>query len=222
MLRLAYSSRRGAPLAGGRRSLAVICLTAVLASQLAGCAQVMFQAVSVGAMMSVDRRTAGAQLEDETIQLKAVTALGQALGSSVNIYVTSYNRQVLLTGEVPDAASKELSERLVRQIENVRVVYNELGVVNATTLAQRGADVYVTARVRAAFLEAPDLSSNAFRVVTTRGTVYLMGRVTPRESDRAAQVTQRVNGVRRVVKVFELIGEEELAQMGPRTARGTQ
>lgn len=208
----------GAPSDRRPRRLAVVLATALLAAQLAGCAQLVVKAVSVGAMVSVDRRSAGSQLEDETIQLKAVAALGQTLGSSVNVYVTSYNRQVLLTGEVPDAASKALAERVVRQVENVRTVYNELGVENATTLAQRGADVYVTARVRAAFFEAPDLYSNAFRVVTTRGTVYLMGRVTLRESERAAQVTQRVNGVRRVVKVFELIGEEELAQLSQQGA----
>lgn len=205
---------------GRLRSFAKVLATALLAAHLAGCAQLVMQAVSVGAMVSVDRRTAGSQLEDETIQLKAVAALGQALGSSVNIYVTSYNRQVLLTGEVPDAASKELAERLVRQVENVRFVYNELGIVNATTLVQRGADVYVTARVRAAFFDAPDLSYNAFRVVTTRGTVYLMGLVTPRESERATQVTRQVSGVRRVVKVFEEISEADLAQTSQKELRG--
>lgn len=195
-------------------------VTVCLATQLSGCAQLMLQAVSVGAMVSVDRRTAGAQLEDETIQLKAVAALRQALGSSGNISVTSYNRQVLLTGEVPDADSKTLAERVVGQVENVRTVYNELGVENATTMAQRGSDLYLSARVRAAFFDTPGLSSNAFKVVTTRSTVYLMGLVTPRESERAVRVTQQVNGVQRIVKVFELIGEEELAQIGQRGSRG--
>ncbi len=195
-------------------------VTVCLATQLSGCAQLMLQAVSVGAMVSVDRRTAGAQLEDETIQLKAVAALRQALGSSGNISVTSYNRQVLLTGEVPDADSKTLAERVVGQVENVRTVYNELGIENATTMTQRGSDLYLSARVRAAFFDTPGLSSNAFKVVTTRSTVYLMGLVTPRESERAVRVTQQVNGVQRIVKVFELIGEEELAQIGQRGTRG--
>lgn len=202
------------------RPLSVTLLVIYLATQLSGCAQLMLQAVSVGAMVSVDRRTAGAQLEDETIQLKAVAALRQALGSSGNISVTSYNRQVLLTGEVPDADSKTLAERVVGQVENVRTVYNELGVENATTMAQRGSDLYLSARVRAAFFDTPGLSSNAFKVVTTRSTVYLMGLVTPRESERAVRVTQQVNGVQRIVKVFELIGEEELAQIGQRGSRG--
>jgi osmotically-inducible protein OsmY len=204
------------------RSLVLKLLSALLAVQLAGCSQIVLQAISVGAMASVDRRTAGAQLEDETIQFKAVAALKQALGSSVNIYVTSYNRQVLLTGEVPDMASKQLAERLASQVENVRSVFNEMGVESATTLAQRGADVYVNARVRAAFFDAPDLSYNAFKVVTTRGTVYLMGRVTPRESDRAAQVARQVSGVRRVVKVFEVIGEEEVIQTGQKGLQGSR
>ncbi len=202
--------------------LAVILASLLLAPGLSGCAQLVLQAVSVGAMASVDRRTAAAQLEDETIQLKAVAKLGEALGSSINAYVTSYNRQVLLTGEVPDLASKQLAERVVGQVENVRTVFNELEVVGASTLAERGSDVYVTARVRAAFFDAPDLYSNAFKVVTTRGTVYLMGRVTRREADRATQVTRQVSGVRRVVRVFEVISEEEFAQFnrnGHRPAR---
>ncbi|MEY2801528.1 MAG: hypothetical protein RL513_1113, partial [Pseudomonadota bacterium] len=205
---------------GRRRPIAMTLAAAFLAVQLAGCAQLALQAVSMGAMVSVDRRTAGAQLEDETIQLKAVAALKQALGSSINVQVTSHNRQVLLTGEVPDAASKTLAQRLVGQVENVRTVYNELAVENLTTLVQRGSDAYLTARVRAAFFDAPDLSSNAFRVVTSRSTVYLMGLVTPRESERAVRITQQVNGVQRIVKVFEVIGEEELAQTGPRGTRG--
>lgn len=204
---------------GGFRSLTATLFIVFLATQLSGCAQLMLQAVSVGAMVSVDRRTAGAQLEDETIQLKAIAAVRQALGSSVNISVTSYNRQVLLTGEVPDADSKTLAERVVGQVENVRTVYNELGIENPTTLAQRGSDLYLNARVRAAFFDAPDLSSNAFKVVTTRSTVYLMGLVTSRESERAVRVTQQVNGVQRIVKVFELIREEDLAQIGQRGSR---
>ncbi|MFY8102813.1 MAG: BON domain-containing protein, partial [Ramlibacter sp.] len=199
---------------GRRRPIAMTLAAAFLAVQVAGCAQLALQAVSMGAMVSVDRRTAGAQLEDETIQLKAVAALKQALGSSINVQVTSHNRQVLLTGEVPDAASKTLAQRLVGQVENVRTVYNELAVENLTTLVQRGSDAYLTARVRAAFFDAPDLSSNAFKVVTSRSTVYLMGLVTPRESERAVRITQQVNGVQRIVKVFEVIGEEELAQTG--------
>ncbi len=207
---------------GRLRPIAMTLVAASLAAQLAGCAQLALQAVSMGAMVSVDRRTAGAQLEDETIQLKVVAALKQALGSSINVHVTSYNRQVLLTGEVPDAASKTLAGRVAGQVENVRTVYNELAIDNPTTLAQRGSDAYLTGRVRAAFFDAPDLSSNAFKVVTTRSTVYLMGLVTPRESERAVRITQQVNGVQRIVKVFEVIGEEELAQIGPKGSRGAK
>lgn len=189
------------------------CLVLLLAAQLVGCSQIAMQAVSVGAMVSMDRRTAGAQLDDETIQLKAVAALSQAMGTTINVYVASYNRQVLLTGEVPDAASRELSERVVSRVANVRTVYNELGVENASTLTQRSTDAYLAARIRAAFFESPDLAYNAFRIVTTRGSVYLLGSVTRRESDRAAYVVSRVPGVNRVVKMLELISEDELARM---------
>ncbi len=180
---------------------------------LAGCSQIAMQAVSVGATVSMDRRTAGAQLEDQAIQLKAAAALAETMGGTGNVYVASYNRQVLLTGEVPNQGSRDLSERVVRRVENVRAVYNELSVVTNATLTQRGEDVYLAARLRAAFFEAPDLSYNAFRVVATGRTVYLMGCVTSRESDRAVQVIRRVNGVSRIVKVLDMISEEELAQL---------
>ena len=179
----------------------------LLAVQLAGCAQLAVKAVSTGALVAIDRRTAGAQLEDETIQLRAGSALGEVVGPSANISVTSYNRQVLLTGEVPEAASKQKAELAASQIENVRRVFNELGVMNASTLPQRGFDAYLTGRVRASLFDAKDLTVTAFRVVTERGTVYLMGRVTRREADRATELVRQIGGVKRVVRLFEIIGE---------------
>jgi len=179
----------------------------LLAVQLAGCAQLAVKAVSTGALVAIDRRTAGAQLEDETIQLRAGSALGEVVGPSANISVTSYNRQVLLTGEVPEAAGKQKAELAASQIENVRRVFNELGVMNASTLPQRGFDAYLTGRVRASLFDAKDLTVTAFRVVTERGTVYLMGRVTRREADRATELVRQIGGVKRVVRLFEIMGE---------------
>lgn len=192
----------------------------LLALAHAGCSQLAMQTASVGATVSMDRRTAGAQLDDQAIQLKAAAALAEAMSVTNNVYVASYNRQVLLTGEVSDQARRELSERLVRRIENVRAVYNEISVANSASMMQLGEDVYLAARVRAAFFEAPDLSYSAFRVVTTARVVYLMGCVTSRESDRAVQVIRRVKGVSRIVKALDLISEEELAQLSQQGCSG--
>jgi osmotically-inducible protein OsmY len=129
--------------------------------------------------------------------------------------VNSYNRQVLLTGEVPREQDKQLVEQIVSRVENVKGIVNELAVMGISSLAQRSADTLTTGKVKAAFVDDKELSANAFRVVTERGTTYLMGRVTQREADRATQVARSVGGVQRVVRVFEIITEEELRQIVP-------
>ena len=187
--------------------LVLFALAAVLVTGLSGCAQLAMKAVTVSAGVAIDRRTAGAQLEDESIQLRAASALGERLAANANITVTSYNRQVLVTGEVPDAASKQAVEQAVSQFENVSRVFNELAVMNASTLAQRGFDAYLTARIKVALVDARGLTVTAFRIVTERGTVYLMGRVTPLEAERATALVRQIGGVRRVVRLFEIINE---------------
>lgn len=181
----------------------------LLSATLAGCAQLAVKAASVGAGVALDRRTAGAQLEDETIQLRAASALSELLGpnasSHANVNVASYNRQVLLTGEVPDEATRQAVERVVSQLENVHRVFNELGIMPATSLPQRAVDGYLTGRVKVALIDAQGMTVTAFRVVTERGTVYLMGRVTPLEAERATALVRKIGGVRRVVRMFEIL-----------------
>ncbi len=189
---------------------------AVVATTLSGCAPLMLGGAAVGTMVAVDRRTSAAQLEDETIELRAASRLGEVLGSLAHINVTSYNRQVLLTGEVPDAASKQLAEQTVTKVDNVRSVINELAVMRASSLTQRGNDIYITGKVKATLVDAKDLTATAFKVVTERGTVHLMGRVTQRESERATALVRQVSGVTRVVRAFEIISEEELARILPK------
>jgi hypothetical protein len=128
--------------------------------------------------------------------------------------VASYNRQVLLTGEVPSEAAKQQAEQIASHVDAVRGVVNELSVMPATSLTQRSSDVLVTGKVRASFVDAADLQAQAFRVVTERGTVYLMGRVTPREADRATNIARQIPGVQRVVRVFEVTSAEDLRQAG--------
>jgi len=193
-------------------------MAALLATALTGCAPLVLSGAAVGTMMAVDRRTSGSQLEDETIELRANSRLGEIFGSRVHINVTSYNRQVLLTGEVPDAAGKQQAEQTVARVDNVRSVINELGVMSASTLTQRGYDAYITGKVKATFIDAKDLSSSAFKVVTERGTVYMMGRVTRTEADRGTEIARSVDGVVRVVRVFEIISDEELKALLPKPA----
>jgi osmotically-inducible protein OsmY len=126
---------------------------------------------------------------------------------------------VLLTGEVPSAQDKAAVEQIVSRVENVGGVVNDLEVASASTLGQRSSDTLVTGRVKAALIDARDLQFNAFKVVTERGVVYLMGRVTQREADRATVVARSTTDVQKVVRVFEIISEAELAGLQPAAAK---
>jgi osmotically-inducible protein OsmY len=204
-----------------RLTLQRLTLNAMMAATLMGgltaCAPLVVGGVATGVLVASDRRTSGMQLEDEGIELRAANRLRDALGDRANVSVTSYNRQVLLTGEVPTEQDKANVERMIGQIENVRSVVNELAVMGNTTLSQRSNDVLVSGRVKAAIVDARDLTVHAFKTVTERGTVYLMGRVTQREATRVTEVVRAVQGVQRVVRVLEVISEEELARIQPKT-----
>ncbi len=170
-------------------------------------------AVTGGVLVASDRRTSGTVLEDNTIQLKASNRIDDALGERVHINANSYNRQILLTGEVPSEQDKQLAEKVVSGVENARGVVNELAVLGNSTFTQRSNDSLVTSRVKANLVDAKDLFANSFKVVTERGTVYLMGRVTQREANRATEVVTGTTGVQRLVRIMEIISEDELARM---------
>lgn len=179
---------------------------AALAGALAGCAPLLVGGAAVGtALVMTDRRTSGAQLEDEGIELRSAARLREAFGERAHINVTSYNRQVLLTGEVANDQARQQAEQIVSAVPNVKGIVNELAVMGQSSLAQRSSDVLVTGKVRASLVDASDLQANAFKVVTERGVVYLMGRVTPKEADRATQIARTIGGVQRVIRVFEFI-----------------
>ncbi len=200
------------------RAARVVFLAGAVAS-LAACAPlvpIMVGGVFVkGTLVATDRRTSGAQLEDEGIELRAGARLRDAFADRVHININSYNRQVLLTGEVPAAQDKQQAEQVVAKVENVRSIVNELAVLGNSTLSQRSSDSLVTGKVKAAMVDAKDLYANAFKVVTERGSTYLMGRVSQREADRATEVARSVVGVQRLVRVFEIITEEELKRLQP-------
>ena len=188
---------------------------AVLASTLAGCAPLVVGAAAAGtALMVTDRRTSGAQIDDEAIELRASLRLREQLGDQVHINVTSYNRQVLLTGETPTEAARQQAEQIVARVDNVRAIVNEIAVMSPTTLPQRSGDVLITGKVRASLVDASDLQANSFKVVTERGNVYLMGRVTQREAERATAIARQIGGVQRVVRMFEVVTPEDLRALG--------
>jgi osmotically-inducible protein OsmY len=194
--------------------------TAVLATvsltMLSGCVPLVIGgAVVGGTLVATDRRTSGAQLEDEGIELRAVNRVREALVERAHVNITSYNRQVLLTGEVPSEEDKKLAEQAVSRVENVQKVVNELAVLGNSSLTQRSSDALVTGRVKANFVDAKDLYANSFKVVTERGVVHLMGRVTQREAARATEVARATTGVQKVVRIFEIISDAELQNQYP-------
>ena len=191
-----------------------VCVAALLSGALAACVPlVVGGAVAGGSMVAIDRRTSGAQLDDESIELRASSRIRSELGTRVRASVTSYNRQVLLTGEVPNLKDKQLVEQVVATVDNVASVVNELAVLNSLSLMERSSDALLTGRVKAMLLDARDLQFSAFKVVTERGTTYLMGRVTQREADRASEVVRTTPGVQKVIRLFEIISQEELLRI---------
>ena len=182
---------------------------------LTACFPLMVGGAAVGGLVATDRRTSGTYLNDEGIELRSANRIRESLGERGHINLTSYNNQVLLTGEVPTAQDKQTVEQIVRKVDNVRAVVNEIEVLGSTSLTQRSSDALITGRVKASMVDAKDLFANAFKVVTERGTTYLMGRVTQREANRATDIARSTSGVQRVVRVFEIITEEELQGLTP-------
>lgn len=195
------------------RGAAALALTAAAAASLTACAPIVLGGAAVGALVAVDRRTSGAQIEDEGIELRGSSRMRDAFGDRAHVNVTSYNRQVLLTGEVPSEQAKQQAEQIISRVENVKGVVNELGVMAPSSLMQRSSDTLVTGKVKASIVDDSSLAVSAFKVVTERGVVYLMGRVTQREADRVTALVRRIDGVQRVVRVFEIITEDELKQI---------
>lgn len=188
-------------------------LGALLATSLAGCFPLAATGIVVGSMAAVDRRTIGAQTEDNSIELKTYGELRERLGGTSGLSVTSYNRTVLLTGQVDDEALKRRAGEIASRVENVRTVHNELVVSPKASIGTSAADTALTARVKASLIDAKDIHANAIKVVSESAVVYLMGIVTREEGERAAQVASRVSGARRVVTVFEYVTADELARI---------
>jgi len=199
----------------GRTAALLACAlgTSVL---LSACAPLLIGGAAVGsALVVTDRRSTGTQLDDQSIELKAVNRISPIAGDRGHVSATSYNKIVLLTGEVPDEAMRSRVEQQVRGIEGVRSVVNELAIMGPSSLTARSNDSLLTSKVKATLVDAKDVQASAIKVTTERGTVYLMGRVTEREAARASDLARSVGGVQKVVRVFEVISEAELANTKP-------
>jgi osmotically-inducible protein OsmY len=190
----------------------------VLTAGLTACAPLIIGGAIVGGSMAVDRRTSGAQVDDQAIELKGIKRVGETLGDRGSVSVTSYNRVALLTGAVPSEADKVAVEQAIARIENVRSVVNELAIGFPASFGNRSNDTLITSKVKASMVDAKDIQANAIKVVTERGVVYLMGRVTEREAKRASDISRGVSGVQKVVRVFDVISEAELAEVQTRPA----
>lgn len=180
-------------------------LSAVLIAQITACVPVVIGGAAVGGAMASDRRTSGIYIEDENIELKALKKMETNLGEKVHINITSYNRNVLLTGEVPDAVSKAKAESLTKEITNTRSITNEIAVGAKSSIGSRSNDAYLTSKVKTKFVTENKFAANLVKVITENGVVYLMGIVTKAEAEAAVEIARNTGGVTRVVKIFEYI-----------------
>jgi osmotically-inducible protein OsmY len=178
-------------------------LSAALISQITACVPVVVGGAAAGGVMAADRRTSGIFVEDQNIELKAIKKMETNLGEDAHVNVTSYNRNVLLTGEVPVAESKTKAESLIKEIANIRAITNEITVGPKSTLGSRSNDSYITTKIKTKFVTENKFPANYVKVVTENGVVYLLGIVSSAESDAAAEIARNTEGVTKVVKVFE-------------------
>ncbi|MGK5028944.1 BON domain-containing protein [Janthinobacterium sp. DSP2-3-3] len=198
-----------------QRPLATALLCGAMLTSLTGCIELMVGGAVMGGVAAADRRTLGAQTEDKSIALKGESRIPSIVGDAGHVNVTSFNRRVLLTGEVRDEAMKNAVEREVRNIEGVESVANELIIAGPASYTSRSNDALITTKVKASLVDMKTISAASFKVVTENATVFLMGRVTQREGTVAADVARGVGGVQKVVKLFDYISETELKQLQP-------
>ncbi len=200
-----------------RSALGAVLAGAALAS-VSGCVPLLIGGTVIGTgLVTTDRRTTGAQVEDESIEFRAASRV-RDLATLGHVNVTSYNRTLLVTGEVPGEHEKAAVGQAMAGVENVRSVVNELGVGQNSSIGSRSTDALLATKVKATLVDAKDLQAHAYKVVSERGIIYLMGRVTEREAARGAELARSVSGVQKVVRVFEILSEQELGNLG----RGVQ
>ncbi|MCX7897389.1 MAG: BON domain-containing protein [Rhodocyclaceae bacterium] len=188
-------------------------LIGIIAPVLGGCFGAAAVGVGAGALAYADRRPLETQATDEGIELRASARINERFGDRVHVNVTSYNRTALLTGEVPDATTRAEVEKIVAGVPNVKAISNELAIAGPSSLSARANDAYLTSKVKARFIDANQFAANHVKVVTEDGVVYLMGLVTEREAAAAVDIARTTGGVKKVVRVFEIISEAEARRL---------
>ncbi|MDP1940064.1 MAG: BON domain-containing protein [Gallionella sp.] len=183
----------------------IILLLLLVSGVLQGCVQVVAAGAGAGALMVQDRRTSGAYVEDQAIETKAFDRIGKQYKDTVHVNVTSYNRNVLISGEAPDDTIKAQVGNIVANIQNVRKIHNELVVAGNSSLTSRSSDSLITSNVKLRFVNDKRFSATSIKVVTENGTVYLMGIVNRAEASAAAEVASGTSGAQRVVELFEFV-----------------
>ena len=197
-----------------RRPLLGIALGTVLCASLQGCLPPVVGATAVGSMAAVDRRSLGMQTDDKTIELKGEGRASKITGDKGRVAVTSYNRMVVLSGEVADEKMKAEVQAQIATLGDLKKIENDLEVAPVSTVSARSSDLLITSKVKAAIIDTKDLYISAFKIHTDRGVVYLMGRVTQREAKLGAEVARNAaSDIRKVVKLFEYITEDELLEI---------
>ncbi len=202
-----------------RQPLLALALGTVFVCSLQGCVPLVVGATAVGAMSAVDRRTLGTQTDDKSIEIKGEGRANKITGDKGRVAVTSYNRLVLLTGEVKDDKMKAEVEQQIATLPGVKSIENDLVVAPVSSVNARSSDLLITSKVKAAIIDTKDLYLSAFKIHTDRGVVYLMGRVTQREARLGAEVARNAAGnIKKVVKLFEYISEDDLLELQPKPA----
>lgn len=176
-----------------------------MAALLSGCPAAIIAGAAGAAVMADDPRSTGTQIDDETIESRAMSKLRERkdIISQSNLTVVSYNRIVLLLGQTPNATLKRDSGDIVANVPNVRKVYNEIKVAPPGGLWNNTTDGTLSARVKSALIADDGVPSNSVKVITEAGEVYLMGLVTRAHGDRATEIARGVGGVQKVIQLFE-------------------
>ena len=188
-----------------KKILAALILGAAVLPALQGCFPIVAAGVTTGVMATVDRRSVGTQTEDETIEWKASARAGEKLGNQAHLNFTSFNRKVLLTGEVTTAEGKAEVERIVKELPNVEGVYNELVIGPSSSYTDRSNDAFVTTKIKSRSIDNGKFNPLHVKVVTEAGIAFLLGMLTQPEADGAVQVARTTSGVKKVVNLFEII-----------------
>ncbi len=188
---------------------------------LSACAPLLLGGMAGTVVVATDRRTSGIQLEDEEIELRAASRIREMFGDRVHVNVNSFNLQVLLTGEVPTDRDRQAVYKIVSEVENVRKILNEIAIGPISSYADRSHDVLLSSKVKAGIIDAKDLMVNTFKIIAEHDNIYLMGRVTPNEANRATEIARNVSGVKQVVRVFQLLTDDELRAINPPISSGT-